>query len=421
VIVTGVLVARTLGPEQRGEWALFLATTVLAAKVLSLGLVQALSIDAGKLRRPLFALHQAGLLLGLGGAAVALLAFLGVAGLFGPRSISSLGLLGTTLALALVGPTLYGMVSDALLAVRGDVAALNSLKCAQAALHLIFALVALVAFGGGLFALITAHCAASLVLVGLRLTRLPLRGAGAVGESFGGLIAALPHAWPIYRSFLLAALLDQVDVFVLAKVAASREVGIYAVAAALATRGLAVAGAVLIAATARLTAADAEDADGLAARLTRTALCATVLVVPLSALVARPLMTGLYGPAFAAAGLPLVFLTAAAGLRAVTGVAALHLINQRERPGPTVAANLAALLIGVPAHWVLGRAFGALGAAAASLLTAAIQSGYLLVEFRRAVRLPWRDVLWCSRADLAAGATSVRRLVLQVRASGESS
>jgi O-antigen/teichoic acid export membrane protein len=108
---------------------------------------------------------------------------------------------------------------------------------------------------------------------------------------------------------------------------------------------------------------------------------------------ATPLVTGLFGEAYSAAG-PAVAILAWISLLAVTGGVTLHALVARGAERTLLPANLIAAVAGVGMQVVLIRAFGLAGAAAATVATAALGQIVLAVSSaaRPVVVAVWRAV-----------------------------
>ena len=157
-------------------------------------------------------------------------------------------------------------------------------------------------------------------------------------------------------------------------------------------------------------AADASRAPALAAVAARRVGAVVLGLVVVLATAADPIASLLFGDAYAGAG-PAIAILAWIALLAVTGGVALHAIVARGAERMLVPANMVAAALGLVLQVLLIRRLGLAGAAIATVATAAIGQGALVVPAAtRVVMVPvWRAVL--PLASLAAGAVLVGRWV----------
>jgi O-antigen/teichoic acid export membrane protein len=140
-------------------------------------------------------------------------------------------------------------------------------------------------------------------------------------------------------------------------------------------------------------AASPADAAALAAEAARRLAALALTAIVVLAVGATPLVTALFGEAYAAAG-PAVAILAWIALLAVTGGVTLHALVARGAERTLLPANLIAAAVGVGMQIVLVRAFGLAGAAAATVATAALGQIVLAVSTaaRPVVVAVWRGV-----------------------------
>jgi O-antigen/teichoic acid export membrane protein len=155
-------------------------------------------------------------------------------------------------------------------------------------------------------------------------------------------------------------------------------------------------------------AASPQDALAIAADTGRRLAALALAAVVVLAVGATPVVIGLFGEAYAAAGAAVTVL-AWIGLFAVTGSVTLYALVARGAERTLLPANLVAAAAGIGLQLVLVRAFGLTGAAAATVATAAIGQLALATSStaRPVVTAVWRAV--APLALVAAGAVVVGR------------
>ncbi len=248
--------------------------------------------------------------------------------------------------------------------------------------------------GAGLAAIFLARAAASALVTAVALAvgpDLPPRGHGT-GETLGRLAGV---AAPLGGNALLIAVHTRAGHLVAMMLAGPRVVGLLGVAARLTeVLGVLPEGA-LLALFPRM-AASPGDAAALAADAARRLAALALAAIVVLAVGATPLVTVLFGEAYAAAG-PAVAILAWIALLAVTGGVTLHALVARGAERTLLPANLIAAVVGVGMQVVLVRAFGLAGAAAATVATAAL--GQIVLALSTAAR-PVLVAVWRAVAPL---------------------
>jgi len=122
-----------------------------------------------------------------------------------------------------------------------------------------------------------------------------------------------------------------------------------------------------------------------------------------------------FGRAFQAAIVPAAILVVASGANAINGVLE-ELLRGYGRPGATLRAESTALVVGVPALLLLLPRAGLTGAAIGSLISSAAATIVLLYESRQAAALRMRDVFDTRAAASLIG--SLRQRFVQLRVTG---
>jgi O-antigen/teichoic acid export membrane protein len=411
-LATSIVVSRSLGPQEKGVYDLLFSTATLFALVLGLsipsGITFAVARKASSPRR--LVVWVAGI-----GVVQAIVAFAVLAVLSTTDLAASLGL-GTTdpavmVVLALlvaalcVAPSLRGiLVGNQRVALASWLDLLG-----RAITFLLLLVVALAAVGGTADAdrfimalLVGGVLGASLYLPAAVRTR--VAGVGA------GLGAVIRFATPSYGANVLQYLNYRVDLFLVAYFRDLREVGLYALAVSLAQLVWLVSNAVATAVFARVgsTSDEPQEAAGRTAALSRNVLVVQLALAGALALLAKPLLQVLYGPAFASAVSALWLLLPGVAVFGLGSVLAAHLAGL-GRPNLNLWVAASSLVVTLTLDLLLIPSLGMNGAAVASSASYATTAVLTALLFTRITGLPLRSVLVPRRADL-------RRLLTVVRA-----
>ena len=409
-----VIVARLLGPDGIGAYAVACAFLLLLTTFGTLGLESGIAyrVSSGlwSPRQAWVETQLAALLLGFAGAGIGIGAALLVPSAFHGVPLSLLVVLSFALPFVLswVYAAVVALASD-----RYEVALVPSLVVALTTLAGVGVLGRAFGLGGAVAALALANVAAALVGTVTIPRRLPT-GSGAAR----GLCAAGAFGFRTYAANALQFLSYRLDLFVLNAVAAGSVVGRYSVAVAVTSvvwllpRALS---AVLLPRVAALSAGGAEERTSRDLVEAKSVRHAVLLVgVPSLALAAGValLVPLVYGREFAPAiGLALILVPGAA-LLGIANVLMATVVG-RGRPGYSLAGALVSTPVTVALYLLVIPPFGARGAAVASTVSYALSFLLSTYFFRRAtgVRvtsclLPTRDELEDYRRIWRAAATA---------------
>ena len=383
-IITGPLLARTLGVDGRGVVAAVVAPLVLAAWVFQLGMTDALVYFVARrevsLRSAIRIACEAGAVLGVVAAAtVALIAPLLLRD--APESITLVRMLSLSLPLVLIAVFLRSVVQG-----RERFNILVRERVALALGRLVLLVLLAVA---GVLTVVTASVVTALVPLAAALALAPaLRLRPAEREVSGPASApslqqsrrrALSYGLRSGVGHTAGALTQRLDQVLLAPLAGVAELGLYVVAVALAEIPLFAINAVSDIIYARSTAQDDP------AMLARALRCLTVVAVPTAAvgIATTPvLLPLLFGRDFAAA-VPLAQLlflgsmVAGSRLLLTTGLLSLG------RPGLRSVIQISGVVLTAVGLVVLIPPYGALGAATAMLISQVLTAAAYLMVFSR--------------------------------------
>lgn len=388
LLLTGILTARVLGPEGKGNYAFAMLVPHLAVNVSMLGLTTALVFFVARDRR------QAGSALGTSLAVV-----LAVAGtctgalLLLARSLNSgnspTALLSVT-AWAIPALAGYGLCRHALLGLErmSGVYVLNAL---DKAILLALLLAATLAGRGALanFCLLYSISAGVGFALALALTLPALGGRLRVSRSYAG--SSLRYGLRSHLGWLAEILNYRLDMLIVQLLGGAVTLGFYSVAVSIAETLWLIPNCVSVVLLPHLVARGAKGS------VSTPLVCRALLLMSLLggvglAVLGLPLVVGLYGQAFEPAFAPLALLLPGVALYSIVRPLGAD-FAARGKPGLASAAAGVSLLLTVVLDVSLIPAFGAEGAAAASTLAYAARAVLMVYLYTRLAGVPARAVL----------------------------
>jgi O-antigen/teichoic acid export membrane protein len=398
VVVTGVISARLLGAQGRGELALVLLWPTFLAAVGELGLQVATARFASRdvhLASRLFGLALVGSIvisvaLVVAGAAIVKVTL--------PASLHHHAILFLILATPL---SIVRLPALGLLRGLGAFAGYNACRLLLVVPYFIlligfFALdhrsvwaVALANLAG---VVVSAFVALGLLIRRVRPT-LPTRSLTRDVLRYGAVV----HIGTIASSETL-----RLDLTMVALVVAPHDLGIYTAASSIMFLPRLIGQSIGIVALTEKTSSDAESPSKLAAyRFRQTALLTGAVVLGLVAL-SDTIMDVAFGPEFGSAGLTASILTVGGGIVSIRRVLADCLRRANEHLSSTIAEVLGFLLSLVLLYPAVAG-WGLIGAAASFTIAHLASFALLLVLAQRKLDLAWRDLLpgWRDSVDMA--------------------
>ena len=392
-IVVSVVLTRSLGPDQRGVYALLVATNVLLANIGYLGVSHAISPMLARGKYRLGEVNTISMLLAL--------------------TLGAIFVLVTTLAFPFLGGNLFANIPYYYLLVPLvlTISTLyqiywNSMMIGISRVGLMYRL-----------NLITNSLNALLMIAAVGLLRLGIPGflaawsLSALFNTVGMMLIALriePLSWPVNRVALRdllgfglrvhgTSVAHQIflrfDVYLINPLLGTRAVGFYSLSTSLAEKLWLPLNAINTSSTSKIAQLPHDESALLTAKLSRTALLMMLSIALPFALVSPFLIPALYGSEFIASVLPLIILLAGTVGFAVMQVLNIYIIGQMQRPGLLSIISWLQLAVSIPLYIVLILWQGIIGAALASAATYILAMLCTIYIFLRDSGLPLRAVL----------------------------
>jgi O-antigen/teichoic acid export membrane protein len=382
-LVVAVVVARFLGPENRGIYALAVLVASLVAIVGDVGMSTSGIVFGANHRVPLRHLHGTAVLLSLAVAALTALAVLGVGDWLTSRLLRGVTTDELWLVVIAVVPLLYAQVVAAMLTGLGRLRSLSIIRVGAAVGTPLVLLAAVWASAGSPYWAIvgwlggTLLLAAPMAVVATRYMGPPTPPSPTEARTlfgFGG------RAWigtMSHHGYL------RTDVLFISARLGPASVGQYSLAAVLAERISLIGSAVYNSGASRVGSGDRAMAEALVARLVRLLVVAIVPLVVLLGFLSWILIPAAFGEDFRPAIVPFVLLLPGTAALTIWYVLGLFIVAALERPGVTTMIQGGAMLISLPLYWIAVGEWGMTGAAIVSsgIYISVLTAGVLI--FRR--------------------------------------
>ena len=410
--IAGILVARTLGPTGRGIYGLVTSTGLVFAAFAGLGISYAGIYLAGQKR------FERQVLLSNTLAWALVISSLWVTGVLVIRAFNHnfFDTLGEgQLAVAVLGGgviLLIAVTKDFLLA-HGDLWAFNAVQFAESISRLAFILAVLVLVGLTDTAAVGAWLLALIATAGIGVFSLARYVRILPAVNVKAFRAQVSYGIRGYMGYVFQAANHRLDVFFVAYFVGPAAVGYYAVGFGIAELlwelPLAL-GTVLFPKGAAL---DARSNSRIAASICRRTLFLTAMGIIVLLALGRFVVLVLYGSEFLPSLTAFYILLPSALFYTIHKVLGSSLAGQGV-PQATLYGGMLSVPVMVALNVILLPRVGIAGAAIASDVAYAINAGVVLFIFWRVARLPLRETLLVTRADLSESLRTAGRMVARL-------
>jgi O-antigen/teichoic acid export membrane protein len=403
---TGVFVARLLGPGGAGKYAIAQTLTALLTVASTLGVEHGIAyyVSSGRwrTREAHRSAQRVALVSGLVGAGLGILARIAIPSAFGGLSLASTTIAAFALPFAL---SWYYATFVALAVEDYETFVLPPALQASLMLGLVVVLGAVYGLAGAVVGLALSHALTAAATMFFSRRMLASGGAARPAEP-GTLRRAIKFGVKGYAANALQFINYRLDLFILASVAASADVGHYAVAVAatgvmwLLPQAIS---EVLFPRVAALSASEASDSDSMRALAEAKSLRHTTLIVMVTtavlALAIVFLIVPVYGAAFhPAIALALILLPGVAVLGLASPMAAT--IVGRGHPGYSLVITLIVTPLTIVLYVLLIPGLHATGAALGSSISYALSFVLVVAFYARVTGAPVLRNMVPTRAEL---------------------
>jgi O-antigen/teichoic acid export membrane protein len=383
-LVVSIVVARYLGPTNRGVYALALLVATHVTIAGDFGLSTSGVVFAANRRIPLARLHGMALALSVAVAALAGAILLLTSDWLTDTVLKGVERRELWLVTLGIVPTLYAQVAMAMLVGLGRLRVLAILRTAAAIAAPCLMLPAVWISGGspfwavaGWLATVTA-LAAPVAVVATRAMGAPVppsapQARTLLGFGLRAYVGTLSH-----HGYL------KTDVLFISSRSGPTDVGYYSLASVMAEQISTVGSALYGASASRIGSGDRRLAEDLTASLVRILVLALVPAAAALAAVSWILIPLAFGSDFRPTVLPFVLLLPGTVCLTIWYVMGLFIVAALHRPGITTVIQGAALLVSLPLYWIAVGEAGMTGAAIVSSATySSVMAAGILVFVRQ--------------------------------------
>ncbi len=392
-IVVSVVLTRSLGPEQRGVYALLVTTNVLVSNMAHLSAGRAFINMLARGRYSLGEVNTLAVLLSLILGAILLGATASLYPFLPPNLLPNVPYSFLLVAMALTAATIYQIYWSAMMVGLNRIIVMNKLNLAINLSSSVLMISAVGLFGWGLIGFLAVWTLSSI--------------AGMLGALF--LSARIdrpvwPPRWTMVREALGFGLRShptnvahhlflRLDLYIVNALIGAAAVGFYSVSTSLAEKLWLPLNALHASSAGKVTQLPRDESALLAAKVSRTSVLLILMIALPFGLVSPWLIPFLYGAEFSASVLPLVILLGGVLSFSVMMVLNNYIVGQMQRPGLLSIISWLQVAISLPLYVVLILWQGIVGAALASSITYILSMLSTLIIFVRDSGLPPRSVL----------------------------
>ncbi|MBW7959758.1 MAG: hypothetical protein H3C69_09395 [Candidatus Promineofilum sp.] len=405
---SSILLARWLGPEARGAYALLVTSSLVLASILGHNAwIQALAFLTGKgyYSPPLIAGN--GILI-----ALALTIIMAIPLVVLPQTtlaslFPEISRIHLWIILFLTSSTLlFGMLTGLLMGLNW-VPLLTAVSTVKVVIALLFQIVLLGILNLGLLGALWELILSGFLVIGLS-TVIFMRLSGVELKVWPQLIKDVSaYSAKSYPGHLGVVLMSRVDIYFVALFAGLEGAGYYAIAKGLTEIVVVIEQSITRGIVPNVITNDFASAGSIVARAFRVTFWSNALLLLAGALFAGQLIPLIYGPEFS--GVTPAFLWLLPGtLLLTTRLLGIFFSMQIGRPEIPTYYILASGLLSLPVSYILTRQFGYLGAAAAFSILAILRGIVAISLFVAFSEVKVKDVLLIKRDDLLLSLQMIR-------------
>ncbi len=387
--VSGIIIARSLGPAGRALYALPLNLSGMVLVSVHLSVELAVARFVARKEATFHELSRVGVTAGLVLGSVGCAASIAIGLAVRDEVLGGASATVILLAAATIPPSILGQVTAALLLRRGVLQRYGLVQAAQGLLQL--ALLIAIAAGPGLTA--EATLAVNLVVISAATAALMVflraeLGAGALLPSRDvALLGRVVRAGLVLHASSLALYLNlRLDLLIVGAVLDERRAGIYSLAVTLAELGAVATTTISLAALRDQTELSERDAASYTLLFTQRTLRWAVLYAAVAAAGSYPFILLAYGSEWTDAVVPFCLLSMAVVALSLEAPAR-GLLLRIGRPWTVSAAAICALAVNVAVNIALLKPLGLVGAAIASIASYWTAALLMLLLARKAIRV----------------------------------
>ena len=395
-LLYSVLLARSLGPDTRGEYAVFVTAVGILSGILSLGIgiVGRAEIASEPSRARQIHSNMVWFVIAAG------LGLLALSQVF-PSAIKAAHPFNRAIALVICAVTaIYAGFGTLVLQGLGHFRFVNSLRLLRSIFDIVclsaIVVVLKLGLGGAVWSwtLSGSLAAISMFVLIARVIGLPVKG------SLSGIRSAFRHGWKLLVAAQAIALETSLVILLLNRYGSHSDVGVFAIAMGLSFQVSSLCATLAVVASDRIAGPQRAASEELVKRLARLMFALVVPVTLAAMILSHTFVTLLYGAAYAAAAKLFVILLVGALLGTVTEVHAQYLIGQHWKSRDMMLLNLVNFAVALALSFALIPRYGAIGAAISLSGASALNAFMHHFWVRRIMGCPPHELLVLKRSDL---------------------
>jgi O-antigen/teichoic acid export membrane protein len=381
-----IVVARALGPANRGIYFLAVLAATMIALVGNMGMASAAIAFGANQRVSLRQLHGLAIVFSISVGAIGAAILLGFEHFWVTTVLKGVTTPILILVSASIAPLIYGAVVGAMLTGMGHVPAISVMRIALAILTPVLMVPAVLISNGSVVAAVSAWLTVTIAFTFSLGFYCSTRLAPPARPTMAALRQVTSFSLRGHVGTLAAQGFLRVDILFVSARLGPAAVGLYAQASVLAEQMSTVGHSAYSSSAQRLGSDPPKQAAELAAELVRVLMLVMVPIAVVLAILARPLMVLLYGERFASAGTPFAILLPGTVCLTLWYVISLYIYSSLRRPGTTTLIQGAGLIAAVPLYWLAVHNWGYNGAAVVSTV---IYVSVFAVGLRFLLRSPY--------------------------------
>jgi glycosyltransferase involved in cell wall biosynthesis/O-antigen/teichoic acid export membrane protein len=410
--ISGVILARGLGPGGRGVYGLTNETALLFSTLAALAIAQSSVYLAGQRRFRLETLLSNALtwILAFSAVCAALITAILI------TDVSLIGMAAPELSIAFAGAALMMVSTTAsfFLLAQGRIEARTAISVLEPFLRMLGVLGALALVGLTVMGAISAWLAAILVTAAVCLFLLGKQVRIRPGVHLGALGQQLSFGVRGHLGWAFQTVNHRLDVFLVSYFLGTSAVGQYSVGFNLAEVSWWIPLSLGVVLLPKASTMDAAANAQMSAAVCRRTLVVTLVAILGLVAIAQPLVTILFGSEFRDSLVPLYILAPSGLFYAVHKVLSTSLFAQ-GLPQASLYGGLASVPVLIGLDLIMIPRFGIGGAAVVSDIAYGVNAAVMLVLFLRASRLPVREVLLFNRSDLSVFRSTLETAIRSLR------
>lgn len=413
-VPTSIVVARVLGPYDKGVYTLVLLIPSLLYQLGNLGLTGANTYFIGRKRFRLTDITSNSLVFGLTASAVLAALFLLAYRFFLPPFFQ--GVAPSLIYLVLLGIpfSITPIYFQHVLLAKSRVREFNILNILQPALLLGGSVLVLLFLNKGVFSLVLLSILISVVMFGVslflvkRLTQIRFR------LKWSLLKESLGYGIKIHLANFFTFLHYRSDMLLVSYFVGATQVGLYSIAVGIAEATWLISGSIQTILFPAISSAGPTESREMATTLLRHTLLLTTVTCALLAVIGRWAIDIVYGSAFQPSFIPLLVLLPGVLAVSLTSVSAAYLAG-RGRPIYATYASLASLGANIGLNLLFIPRWGIFGAALATSISYSLSFAIIFFFFLKLSAAKLTHILLVRKEDIKFYLEIARRLACRIR------